>query len=282
MPKVRQKAAELVRKGWSTREVARHFGYSQSAVVKWTKQSKKIGYHPIPTTSSKPKHHPKELDENIIDEIVKTRLKINRSAEVVHKILIEEKNIKVSLSSVKRTLDRRGLTNKRSPWKRFHTHIKRPEVLKPGDLIQVDTIHLMTGEKTRIYVFTLIDIFTRMAYARSYERCNTRTAAEFLKRAQLELPFKFNCIQSDNGSEFSSHFTDRVRIKHRHSRVRKPNDNAHIERFNRTIQEECLDGILNDVKLINQTLPEYLDYYNNRRHHFGIDLKKPIEMSTSY
>jgi len=29
------------------------------------------------------------------------------------------------------------------------------------------------------------------------------------------------------------------RIKIRHTRLGKPNDNAHIERFNRTIQEEC-------------------------------------------
>ena len=49
-------------------------------------------------------------------------------------------------------------------------------------------------------------------------------------------------MQSDNGLEFSEHFAQRLKsnnIALRHTRLGRPNDNAHIERFNRTIQEEC-------------------------------------------
>ena len=182
----------------------------------------------------------------------------------------------VSLSSVKRTLDRRGLTKKRSPWKRFHQSIVRPEVLKPGDLVEVDTIHLMTGEKTRIYVFTCLDVYSRWAYARAYTKSNTRNAIDFLRRAQTEALFTFFMIQSDNGPEFSTHFTERIPIEHRHTRVRRPNDNAHLERFNRTLQEECIDTRRPDVTLINRQLPEYLFWYNEKRHHFGLKLETPI------
>jgi transposase-like protein len=35
LPKVRAEAVKMVRSGKSTREVARHFGYTHSAVVKW-------------------------------------------------------------------------------------------------------------------------------------------------------------------------------------------------------------------------------------------------------
>ena len=38
---------------------------------------------------------------------------------------------------------------------------------------------------------------------------------------------------------------------HRYTRISKPNDDAPIERFNRTLQEECLDKISNNVRLIN-------------------------------
>ncbi|MCL5017528.1 MAG: integrase core domain-containing protein, partial [Patescibacteria group bacterium] len=66
-------------------------------------------------------------------------------------------------------------------------------------------------------------------------------------------------------------------IDHRHSRVRKPNDNAHIERFNRSIQEECLDKVISIPVEYRKAINEYLPYYNGRRLHLGINLKTPLE-----
>lgn len=241
-------------------------------------RAKKIGLHPIPTYSSRPKSHPKELSDVITNEIVRIRLEHNRSAEVVHKRLQDECDIEISLSSVKRTLDRRGLLRKRSPWKRLHTSVPRPKALKPGDLVQVDTIHLMTSAKTRIYIFTCLDVYSRWAYARAYTKSNTRNAINFLKHAQSEALFTFSMIQSDNGPEFSTHFTERIPAPHRHSRVRTPNDNAHLERFNRTIQTECIDTKRPDVAVINKQLPAYLKWYNEERHHFGLKLETPLSV----
>src|ERR1035437_8629425 len=137
IPKIRQEAAQLVKRGWSTRKVARHFGFNQSTVVRWFRKSFTYGYHPIPTLSSKPKAHPRQLSEAQLSAIVAKRLERGRCAEVVHKE-IENAGIKVSLSSVKRTLERRGLLKKRSPWKRFHPHVDRPKVESPGDLVEMD------------------------------------------------------------------------------------------------------------------------------------------------
>jgi transposase InsO family protein len=212
-----------------------------------------------------------------VDAIVAKRLAIKRSAEVVH-LSLQEAGIVVSLSSVKRTLDRRHLTKKRSPWQRYHAPSERPVADHPGALIQVDTIHLAVDGKTVLYVFTLIDVYSRWAYARAYGRANARTALALVKRAQTAAPFLFECIQTDHGPEFSTHFSERVRIRHRHSRVRRPNDNAHIERFNRTIQEELLTELRVELYLINRRLPAYLRWYNRERHHFGIGLKKPMQL----
>lgn len=139
----------------------------------------------------------------------------------------------------------------------------------------VGTIHLMISDKKRIYVYTLIDVYSRRCYAWTTERINTGMSIAFLKRAQGLASFKFNRIQSDNGSEFSQHFSERIRILHRHSRVRKPNDNAYVERFNRTLQEECLNELPIDVKIFNRALPEYLSYYNAERLHMGINFQTP-------
>ena len=277
LPKIRQEAAELVYKGWSARKVGRYLGFHHTAVMEWVRRSRKIGYHPIPTKSSKPKYHPNQLSEDIIEKIVKTRLKYGRYAEAIHRDLLNQR-IKVSLSSVKRTLNRKHLLKKRSPYKRVTIHVDRPKALKRGDLVQVDTIHLMISEKKRIYVFSLIDIYSRDTYAKCYERINARTSIEFINEAERELGFHLNMIQTDHGPEFGRWFVSQIKKNHRYSRIGRPNDNAHIERFNRTLQEECLNKIPRKVEIINQELKIYLRYYKYERVHAGINFLTPAQV----
>ena len=276
MPKIRRDAVLFANKH-GVRVAARHFGFSPGAIVAWRKQAKVIGLHPIPTQSSRPKHSPRALDKELVNKIIDKRLLLKRSAEVVHKALSED-GIEVSLMSVKRTLDRGGYTKKRSPWKRYHAPTPRPYADTPGALVQTDTVHLAIHGKTALYVFTCIDVYSRWAYARVYTKANTRTASQFIKQAQVAAPFLFNCIQTDNGAEFSTHFTERIQIRHRHTRVRKCNDNAHIERFNRTLREECLDALPINLQVINRQLPKYLKHYVKDRHHFGLNLRKPAQL----
>ena len=141
LPKVRAEAVKMVRAGHSTRAVARHFGYTHSAVVKWCKKVPEdfYQYRIIQTESSRPKHHPKELPEEIIKQILKYRYKTRRGADFIHFCLRRE-GVTVSLSSVKRTLKRHGLT-KYSQWKKWHEYSPRPLPELPGLLVEVDTIH---------------------------------------------------------------------------------------------------------------------------------------------
>lgn len=282
LPRIRREAARLVlEKGWSARKVGRYFGFHHTAVRKWVTYAEKYGTRPILTQSSKPKRHPKQLSDTLVRSIVRKRLEINRSAEVVHRAL-EEEGIKVSLTSVKRTLERRGLLKKRSPWKRSHPHVRRPEVEKPGDLVQLDTIHRMIDEKKRLYVYVAIDVRSRWVYAKAYGRMSGRTTLVFLKEAQQRATFKFSMLQSDHGPEFGKWFVTQAQKAHRYTRIGKPNDNAHIERFNRTIQEELLDSLPEDPRIINQHLPTWLRYYNGKRHHFGLNLETPLSVVRSY
>jgi len=278
MPRIRREAAQLlVRKKWSTRKVARHFGFNQSTIVRWFAKSKIYGYHDIPTKSSKPKHHPKQLSKEIVWKIFHQRLQNKRCAEVVHQELLNQ-GIKVSLSSVKRTLDRSGLLKKRSPWKRYHPHVDRPYPLKQGDLVEIDTIHLMINERQRIYVFVLIDVYSRWVYAKCYSRMNSNMMITFVKEAEKNSNFKFNMLQSDHGPEFGNWFVTQIKKYHRYTRIGKPNDNSHVERFNRTVQEECIDRVKTNPRSINCALKKYLRYYNYERLHMGINFKTPSQL----
>lgn len=269
----------MVRKGYTVSEVARRYGVGSSTVCKWVKKAERIGFHPIPTMSARPKSHPKELSEELVWKIFHQRIKSKRCAEVVHQELLNQ-GVQVSLSSVKRTLDRSGLLKKRSPWKRFHPHQDRPYPLKPGDLLEIDTIHLMIDAKKRIYVYVLIDVYSRWVYARAYEKIGGRNSLKFIKDAERCAPLKFGMLQSDHGPEFGDWFVTQVQKSHRYTRIGKPNDNAHIERFNRTVQEECLDAVTRNSGDLNRALRKYLKYYNNERLHMGILLRSPVQLLT--
>ena len=144
--------------------------------------------------------------------------------------------------------------------------------------MQVDTIHRMISEKKRLYVFSLIDLYSRNAYAKAYAKMNARTSIKFIIEAEKEMGFHFEMLQSDHGPEFGSWFVSQIQRDHRYSRIGKPNDNAHIERFNRTLQEECLDKVPNDVSEINRALRKYLQYYKYQRLHAGINFLTPAQM----
>lgn len=283
LPKVRKQAVNLLQQGLSTRQVARYLGYSQSVVVKWKAKASRYGFNEIPTLSSRPKTNPKALGKIVIKEIIQERIARRRCAEHVYYAL-KKKDIKVSLSSVKRTLDRCGLLKKRSLWKRPHDNTLRPKALYTGALLQCDTIHLMAPDGSKIYVYTLIDLYSRWAYAEVVERIGAKISVGFIRRAQGNASFPFEMIQTDNGTEFSTactHGLIRLRINHRHGRVRRSNDQAHVERFNRTVQEECLDYVPNSCRALQKALSNYLVYYNTERTHMGINYLVPAQLIPS-
>ena len=280
LPKVRADAIKMLRSGRRTREVARHFGFAQSTIVKWNKKVPEhtYQYRIVPTESSRPHRHPKQLSDELVGAILAKRYETGRGAEYIHQLLLRE-DVQVSLSSVKRTLSRHGLT-RYSKWKKWHTYTPRPLPEAPGLLVETDTIH--DGPVGRqLYLYTLIDVHSRWAYAEASPRIAASLSVSFVARAQRAASFRFKTVQSDHGSEYSKWFTKKMteaNTTHRHSRIRKPNDNAHIERFNRTIQEECIARVSRDLNRWQKVLPDYLQHYNHERPHMGLNWKTPAEV----
>lgn len=270
LPRVRAAAVRMVRSGKSTREVARHFGYSQSCIVKWCKRAGIVVGARIETESCRPRSHPRSLSKEKVAAIVAARITHNRCAEVVHEYLKRD-GVSVSLSSVKRTLKRFHMLKERSRWKRGRKYPPRPNVAEQGDLVQFDTVHL-----PHCYVYTAIDIHTRWGFAMMSGRINARTSAIFFNQVRKKFPVR--TVQTDNGSEFGLTFTDAVRRSgayHRHIHPRSPNENGHLERFNRTLQEETLAW---GQGLSPGAIKKFLTHYNEKRLHMGLNFKTPAEV----
>lgn len=294
---------EVILEKRSIAQVARRFGKNRSTIYRWMKKwrmqqnvllenpgrpSRPLGKvfrwqyvkWNIPTLSSAPKTHPNALNEDIISAILRVRQRKYECAEIIHYRLTKE-GINVSLSSIKRVIKRNELWRKK---RRYRWNEKRPLPTAPGELIQTDTVHYVNPlNHSKMYIYTVIDLYTRMAYAKISPNLSEKDAAETIFEAQEFMQFPFKMVQSDNGAEFQNHFQGRLNskgIKTRHSRVRHPNDDAHIERFNRTLRKECI-GQYNpnkNINFIDSKLNRFIRYYNYDRIHLGIGLKTPYEV----
>jgi len=174
-----------------------------------------------------------------------------------------------------------------SPIKRQKV-LRKPKDLKPeypGHLIALDTIEKIVSGNRR-YVITFEDIYTRFSFAWSTKSHASKAAEEFFGLCLKAFPYSFNFlwVLTDNGSEFKKHFSERLKelhLTHYHTYPKTPKMNAHVERFNRTIQDEFIDYftyLLINPDEFNRRLIDYLIFYNLDRVHFAFRNKlSPVQ-----
>jgi putative transposase len=260
---------QLTNDNRSGRPVGRKF---RLAACKWV----------VPTKSSRPHAFGRTVPNDVITRITYYRNRYGRCAAITHAYCIREATI-VSLSSVRRVLYRLGLVVRKKWQRKWRPPLRRPHVTKPGYLVQTDTVHLTSRAHgyQRTYLYTVIDVYSRWAYAEYHRRLGQDIAADVIRRAECYAGFHFTTVQADNGSEYGARFEERLKARHitvRHSRVRRPSDNAFIERFNRTIQEECVQNTDPFSEELYRKVLSHLACYNEERLHLGIQCRTPQEM----
>jgi len=176
--------------------------------------------------------------------------------------------------------------------------IKRQRVLRkpkdfkpeyPGHLVALDTVEKII-HGCRRYVITFEDIYTRFSFAWATKSHASKAAEEFFELCLKVFPLSFNFLYvlTDNGSEFKKHFAERLKelhLVHYHTYPKTPQMNAHLERFNRTIQDEFIDyhaHLLINPDEFNRKLMDYLIFYNTQRVHHAFQNKlSPIQFMLS-
>ena len=151
----------------------------------------------------------------------------------------------------------------------------------PGDLVQMDMVAIFTAGLKR-YIFTAIDVSTRFAFAYAYKSSSSANGHDFLGKFLKVAPFATRRVQTDNGGEFAKHFDDYCQEKgltHFFNYPKHPESNSYLERFNRTIQEQCVNlyiDYLDEPDDFNRKLMEYLMWYNTEKPHRGIGKLSPM------
>jgi transposase InsO family protein len=169
--------------------------------------------------------------------------------------------------------------------------VRKPKQFKaeyPGHCIGLDTIEEIVHGSRR-YVITCEDLFGRFAFAWATKSHASKAATEFFTAFRLLFPYPVTFVLTDNGSEWKKHFAEellKLQVTHYHTYPKTPKMNAHIERFNRTIQEEFLNyhkGLLIDLEQFNTKLMDWLTWYNTKRVHYAFDNKlTPVQFLLSW
>lgn len=170
--------------------------------------------------------------------------------------------------------------------------LRKPKDFKaeyPGHCVALDTIEKIINGNRR-YIITFEDIYTRFSFAWETTSHASLAAKEFFALCRKVFPFSFAFmfVLTDNGSEFKKHFPEELKklhLTHYYTYPRTPKMNSHLERFNRTLQEEFADYHMSDLlvpETFNRKLAEYLLWYNTKRVHCAFQNKlSPIQFMLS-
>ena len=135
------------------------------------------------------------------------------------------------------------------------------------------------------YILTAIDLNSSFAFAYTYTNTNlsSRSSTDFFHKLDKVSPVSIGRIQTDNGAEFHKLFREELEkknITHFFAYPRRPQQNAKVERFNRTLQEEFINHHLQllayAIDEFNRKLMDYLLWYNTERPHYALSLQTPI------
>jgi transposase InsO family protein len=157
----------------------------------------------------------------------------------------------------------------------------------PGYLGAQDTYYVGTIKGVgRIYQQTFIDTYSKVAFAKLYDRKTALVAADMLNDRvlpffeQQEVPLLR--ILTDRGTEYCGvlqHHEYQLylaleNIDHSKTKARHPQTNGICERFNRTIQEEFYavafrKKLYNSIEELQKDLDEWIEQYNRERTHSG-------------
>ena len=209
--------------------------------------------------SRRPHSHPRQHTEEEIKKIKDYKYKNKDTGLVVLWIKLKRAGYTRSITSLYRVMQRLGIYNKAPSKKKEYEPKPYQQMTHPGERVQVDVKYVplkcLTKEikerDGRYYQYTAIDEYTRQRVLWASKEHSTYASTEFLKVVQKKLKYKIECVQTDNGFEFTnrlnSHETNKktmfeealkeAGIEHKLIKPKTPRHNGKVERSHRKDQE---------------------------------------------
>ena len=206
--------------------------------------------------SHRPYHHPNQHTPEELKLITDMRKRNSNAGLVVFWVKLRQRGYSRSITGLYRVLRKQGQMAVKPPNPKY---IPKPyeKMLYPGQRVQIDVKVVPTacivgdaqGEK--FYQYTAIDEYSRFRYLEAFKEQSSYSSAVFVEHLLKKFPFKIECIQTDNGQEFTKAYGNtknptptmfenklmQLGIRHKLIKVYTPRHNGKVERSHRKDNE---------------------------------------------
>ena len=206
--------------------------------------------------SHRPHHHPNEHTPEEIKLISSMRKRNPNAGLVVFWVKLTQKGYTRSIAGLYRFLRKQGQMAIKPPNPKY---IPKPyeQMQYPGQRVQIDVKFVpdacIVGDAKgkKFYQYTAIDEYSRFRYLEAFEEHSTYSSAVFLEHMLKRFPFKVECVQTDNGLEFTKRLgntqnptptlfertLEQCGIRHKLIKPYTPRHNGKVERSHRKDNE---------------------------------------------
>ena len=282
MTTIRQKAyrrqrviKEVLKKRRSVIEVARLNGVSRMSVYRWLKRYDGT-VESLYERSHRPHSHPNQQTEEEY-KLIKKVYSHNKQLGLVclHMILEDRHEYTRCVSSLKRM----GIGRKKQ---RKRRHVSQPYNTPKiaGERIQIDVKYVpnecLVEGMPKLYQYTAVDECTRIRVRYIFDEHSNWNSVKFLHYVRKKMPFDIKCVQTDNGTEFTTalvssntksefeRYCEKEGIVHKRIRVATPRHNGKVERVHRMDSERFYaNRKFYSLEDANRQLQQYQRWDNN-------------------
>lgn len=256
-------------------------------MVKYVREHHKVSHAracKVIGISRKNKYYKKVMPEKDakIKELIEQAMGVSRKGRIKITRIIQKKHPHVGASKIRRVYEREGF----SLYKRLRPRIKdnpaNPIVIPDAPNVEwaIDFMSdaLVNGKKIR--TLNVVDHYNRkclsIAISTSFP---ARKVVQIMSRLIVEYG-RPQRIRTDNGTEFRSKLFQKWLQDHgiEWSKIQKgkPQQNAIVERFNKTYREDVLDAhLFSTIESARSLTEQWIYDYNNERPHQALNYATP-------
>jgi transposase InsO family protein len=272
--------------GRSLSDLSREFAIPREVLSRWWQRYQCDGLAGLAPQSRRP-HRSRVTPAHIIRRILQLRRRRLGPARIAALV-------GVSAKTVHRVLVRHGQSRLPRPRRR---PAKRYEKSRPGELLHVDIKMLPSLRNARYdYEFAAVDDFSREAVVALTTEQSSAAATSFLERVVATIPYRIEAVLTDNAMAFTMRYaqhSDRLTrfqqacrslgIVHHLLRPRQPQSNGKVERFFRTVDDECLALQRRwTFHHRERAIDRFVWFYNHERPHLSLNGMTPVQRRDNY
>lgn len=306
---------QLAEKLNNIRQACNNFGVSRTFYYKIKKRYEQEGLKGLKVKERKRPEMPNQTKKDIEDKIISFSLENPCYGKDRVAIELRLEGIWISVGGVESIWKRHNMQNKKLRIRKLEEYLEKKGFILSKEQIDALVVHSQSLKEKhvisyypgyllcqdtfevgyikgigKIYMQAVVDTYGSFGFAKLYTNKRAITAADIL--VDRVFPFYLAVgitilhILTDNGSEYCGDeinhdyelLLNYYDIKHRRIKVRNPQTNGFVERFNRTVMEEFFIGAFRmkwyySIEELQRDLDEWLYHYNFKRGHQGYRVK---------